>query len=65
MARLDHDPISDSAARPEIAHEIDVLMAGPIRPRPAVIVVGDDVVASFTPAPPPVRSELTAKFAAQ
>ena len=36
---------------PDLIREIDAVMAGPIATQPAVIVVGDDVLASFTPAP--------------
>jgi hypothetical protein len=51
MALQDHDPLPDPGLDPDIAYEIEALMAGPIPPRPAVIVVGDDDVVSFTPAP--------------
>jgi hypothetical protein len=61
--KLDHDPMADCGLKPEIAREIDALMAGPVRPRPSVIVVGDDVVASFTP--PPARPDPPPGFAAQ
>ena len=30
---------------------IDELMSGPVKPFPQVIVVGDDAVSGFTPAP--------------
>jgi hypothetical protein len=32
---------------------IDELMSGPIKPFPQIIVVGDDAVSGFTPAPQP------------
>ncbi|HEY3947719.1 hypothetical protein [Phenylobacterium sp.] len=32
--------------------EINALMRQPVRSRPAVTVVGDEVVSGFTPAPP-------------
>lgn len=52
MAPPDHNPLPDRGLDPEIVREIDALMAGPIAARPAVIVVGDDDVISFTPASP-------------
>jgi hypothetical protein len=39
------------------ADEIDALMRAPVKPRPSVIVVGDDDVVGFTPAPAPVEAE--------
>ncbi|WP_293369754.1 hypothetical protein [Phenylobacterium sp.] len=36
---------------PDLAKEIDALMAGPVPPRPTVIVVGDEDIIGFTPAP--------------
>jgi len=32
-----------------LAQTIDAMMAGPIKTRPAVIVLGDDAVTGFTP----------------
>lgn len=34
----------------DLADQIEALMAAPVSPPPAVIVVGDDDVAGFTPA---------------
>ena len=33
--------------------EIDALMKGPVRKMPSIVVVGDDDVIGYTPAPPP------------
>ncbi|HEX3364732.1 hypothetical protein [Phenylobacterium sp.] len=51
MAPQEHDPNPDRGLDPEIVREIDGLMTGPVAARPTVIVVGDDAVLSFTPAP--------------
>jgi hypothetical protein len=51
MEPKDHELMPARYLGPDLAREIDALMAGPIPPRPAVIVVGDDDVAGFTPAP--------------
>jgi len=37
----------------ELRAAIDDLMAGPVRSRPLITVVGDDAVSGFNPAPPP------------
>lgn len=47
-------PSSDASQPldPAVAARIDELMAGPVKPMPKVIVVGDEAVSGFTPAPP-------------
>lgn len=39
--------------RPE---EIEALMQGPVARQPSVVVLGDEDVVGFTPAPPPTPS---------
>jgi hypothetical protein len=51
MEPKDHDPMPANRLDPELAREIDALMSGRVPPRPTVIVVGDDDVIGFTPAP--------------
>ena len=49
---MDDASKSPEAEDPEVlarAQTIDALMAGPIKNRPAVIVLGDDAVTGFTP----------------
>jgi len=51
MEPKDHDPMPANRLDPELAREIDALMSGRVPPRPTVIVIGDDDVMGFTPAP--------------
>lgn len=48
-----NEPAANSNRRlgSELARQIDDLMAEPVPPRPSVVVVGDDNVVGFTPAP--------------
>lgn len=34
------------------SEEIDFLMSGPVKERPSIILVGDEDMVGFTPAPP-------------
>jgi hypothetical protein len=51
MEPKDHDTMPAHDLDPNLAHEIDAMMSGPVPPRPTVIVVGDDDIIGFTPAP--------------
>lgn len=47
---LRNEGAARDAETAELTRRIDELMAGPVKARPAVTVLGDDAVAGFTPA---------------
>jgi hypothetical protein len=47
---LRNEAAAQDAEAAELTRRIDELMAGPVKARPAVTVLGDDAVAGFTPA---------------